>query len=127
LVILNVLNLVVTGLLQVGDVETLYIFRIFQGVLAGLFMTLIPTYIGELTPKELGSRFGVYPQISVVLGVLVAFLVGVIFTECLGINSLQTGQSLQGWQWETFWRVQLAIPLLPSLIQLLLIAVGYIP
>lgn len=102
---LNLLNLVVTGLLQIGDVVTLYIFRILQGVLVGHFMTLIPTYIGELTPKELGSRFGVYPQISVVLGVLVAFVVGVIFTNALGINNLQNGQTLEQWQWETFWRV----------------------
>jgi MFS family permease len=37
--------------LQTGDVYTLYIFRILQGVLVGNFMTLIPTYISELTPK----------------------------------------------------------------------------
>lgn len=117
-----------TGLIQVGDVETLFIFRFFQGVLVGLFMTLIPTYIGELTPKELGSRFGVYPQISVVLGVLVAYLIGnVIFTNCFNLDTVPSGQSIPTWQYQTFWRVQLAIPLLPSLLQLLFIAVGYIP
>jgi hypothetical protein len=49
-------------------------------------MSLVPTYISELTPKELGSRFGVYPQVSVVLGVLVAFLMGVIFTDSFNIG-----------------------------------------
>jgi hypothetical protein len=33
----------------------------------------------------MGSKFGVYPQISVVLGVLVAFVVGVIFTDSFGL------------------------------------------
>jgi MFS family permease len=121
---LNFANLAVTGLLQVGDVYALYIFRILQGVLVGNFMTLVPTYISDLTPKEYGSRFGVYPQISVVLGVLTAFTLGVIFTNSFDIT---TGKVLDSWQIETFWRVQLAVPLLPSLLQLLFIAVGYIP
>lgn len=124
LIILNLANLLFTGLLQVGDVYILYIFRILQGFLVGNFMTLIPTYIGELTPKELGSRFGVYPQISVVLGVLVSFLMGVIFTNAFDIKN---NTILSEWQWETFWRVQLGIPLLPSIFQLFFILIGYIP
>jgi MFS family permease len=92
--------------------------------LVGNFMTLVPTYIGELTPKELGSRFGVYPQISVVLGVLVSFLMGVVFTNVFDINN---NTILAEWQWETFWRVQLGIPLLPSIFQLFFILIGYIP
>jgi MFS family permease len=127
LVVLNIINLAVTGLLQIGDVETLYIFRLLQGVLVGNFMTLVPTYIGELTPKELGSRFGVYPQVSVVLGVLVAFLMGVIYTNCFNIVATTIPSQLQQWQWEICWRVQLGIPLLPSLVQLFFIAINYIP
>lgn len=87
-------------------------------------MTLIPTYIGEITPKEYGSRFGVYPQISVVLGVLVAFTLGVIFTNVYSIDSRTV---LYKYQYETFWRVQLGIPLIPSILQLFFIAIGYIP
>ena len=56
-----------------------------QGIVAGVFMNLIPTYISEITPKELGSRFGVYPQISVVLGVLVSFVVAMIMTDVFGL------------------------------------------
>lgn len=87
---LNLLNLVVTGALQTGDVATLYIFRICQGILVGNFMTLIPSYISELTPKEMGSRYGVYPQISVVLGVLASFTLGMIFTDSFRITSSTT-------------------------------------
>lgn len=42
-------------------------------------MTLIPEYISELCPKEIASKYQVYPQISVVLGVLVAYVLGVIY------------------------------------------------
>lgn len=124
LIILNLANLLFTGLLQIGNVYVLYIFRVLQGFLVGNFMTLVPTYIGELTPKELGSRFGVYPQISVVLGVLVSFLMGVVFTNVFDITN---NTILAEWQWETFWRVQLGIPLLPSIFQLFFILIGYIP
>jgi len=66
----------------------------------------------------------VYPQISVVLGVLVAFLLGVIFTDSFRIDATA---SLESWQSNTFWRVELAVPLLPSLLQLFFIAIDYIP
>lgn len=124
--LLNVLNLLITGALQIGDVYTLYIFRLLQGLLVGNFMTLVPTYISEITPKELGSRFGVYPQISVVLGVLVAFTLGVIFTDSFQQEKTNP-PPLANWQIETFWRVMLAIPMLPSLLQLIFIGCGYIP
>ncbi len=127
LVLLNLINLAVTAVLQVGDVETLYIFRFLQGVLVGNFMTLVPTYIGELVPKEYGSKFGVYPQISVVLGVLVSFLLGMIFTDSFGMLAYTKADQVQPWQREVFWRVILGVPLLPSLLQLLFIACGYIP
>lgn len=67
-------------LLQIPDLAVLFVFRFMQGVLVGNYMTLIPEYISELTPKQISSKYGVYPQISVVLGVLVAYSLGVIYT-----------------------------------------------
>jgi len=74
LVILNILMLGATAPLQVGGVLILFIFRGLQGVVCGIAMNFIPTYISELVPKELGSRFGVYPQLAVVMGVLIAYI-----------------------------------------------------
>lgn len=88
LVIFNILNLIVTALLQIGNTPTLFVFRLLQGVIAGVYMNFIPAYISEITPKELGSRYGVYPQISVVLGVLVSFTVGMIMTDAFGFENL---------------------------------------
>ena len=124
LIILNVLNLIITGALQAGNVYILFIFRFLQGVLVGNFMTLVPTYISEITPKELSSRYGVYPQVSVVLGVLVSFSVGVImyvsFNFFDATNYTDNNMNI-------FWRVMLGIPLLPSIFQLFFIAINYIP
>jgi MFS transporter, SP family, xylose:H+ symportor len=121
-----------TGCLQIGGVTILYIFRFLQGAIAGIFMSFIPAYIGELTPKEIGSRFGVYPQLSVVLGVLFAYTLGMIITNCFNYESLPTNVPvpdilIESWQAEVFWRVMLGMAALPNLIQLLFVFIGYIP
>ena len=50
LVILNALCLLFTGLLQIPNTPCLYVFRSLQGVVAGMYMNFIPTYISELVP-----------------------------------------------------------------------------
>lgn len=97
-----------------------------------MLMNFIPMYINELTPKEVGSRFGIYPQIAVVLGVLVAYVVAMIITNCFGFQFLPTNVSVEeisipGWQSEVFWRVMLIISVLPGLFQILMVLIGYIP
>jgi MFS family permease len=123
--LLNLLCIVFTALLQIGDTPVLYVFRILQGVIAGMYMNFIPTYIGELTPKELGSRFGVYPQISVVLGVLVSFLVAMIMTNVFQLEYTTANPTQE--QAGIFWRVMLLLPLLGPLIQMFFLLAGYIP
>ena len=114
--------------LQAGGVVILFIFRALQGVACGIMMNFIPSYINELVPKEFGSRFGIYPQIAVVLGVLVAYTTAMIITNCFGYEFLHSNyEPLIDWQAQTFWRVMLGIPNLPGLIQLLLVVTGYIP
>jgi MFS family permease len=125
LIILNLFCIGFTAALQAGDVVTLYVFRILQGVVAGVYMNFIPAYISEITPKELGSRFGVYPQISVVLGVLVSFVVAMIMTDVFDLET--DSAAVVPWQANTFWRVMCIIPILAPVLQLFFIAIGYIP
>ena len=91
-----------------------------------MYMNFVPTYIAELTPKELGSRFGVYPQISVVLGVLASFVVGMIMTDVFGWQSDST-LALNTPDSTIFWRVMLLLPLVGPFIQMFFLAFGYIP
>ena len=90
-----------------------------------MYMNFVPTYIGELTPKELGSRFGVYPQISVVLGVLVSFLVAMIMTNVFGLEFTAAVPTVS--QAGIFWRVMLLLPAVGPLLQVFFLAIGYIP
>lgn len=60
------------------------------------------------------------------LGVLIAFVVGVIFTNCFDLQYSPQPVPTD-WQIETFWRVMLIIPIIPSILQLIFIGAGYIP
>lgn len=77
-------------------------------------MILIPTYIRELATEEHSKKYVLYPQISVVLGVLMAYSLGVIYTD----SSLD---------FQVFWRLQFAFPVIPTFIQTVLICNNYIP
>lgn len=115
---LNICNLVVTGILQIPNIYVLFVFRFLQGVLVGNYMSLIPEFIGELTPKQISSHYSVYPQVSVVLGVLTSYTIGVIY-DVTGVNTYENG--------EVFWRMQFILPALPSLLQFIFMLAGYIP
>jgi MFS family permease len=115
-----------------GGFYTLFLFRFCQGLTAGIFLHFIPAYISDLTPKEFGSRFGVYPQLSVVFGVLFSYTIGMILTNCFDYENLPTtvpvqNISIQVWQADVFWRVMLGLAMLPHLILLIFTFVGYIP
>ena len=121
-----------TALLQINNVYVLFTFRFLQGAISGIWLTFIPAYISELTPREIGSRFGIYPQIAVVLGVLTSFTVGMIITDCFGFEFLPTNIPVdqivvETWQASVFWRVMFGLGLLPSIIQIILVFIGYIP
>jgi MFS family permease len=94
-VITNLLAITFTGLLQIDNVPVLFAFRFLQGVTAGMFLHFIPSYISELTPKEIGSRFGVYPQLAVVLGVLFSYTLGMLMQNCFDYQNLPSNVPIQ--------------------------------
>lgn len=67
-----------------------------------------------------------------VLGVLVAFTVGMIITDTYGFENLPGNIPVQDvvvdvGATEVYWRVMLGLGLLPSLFQLFFILIGFIP
>lgn len=46
-------------------------------------MALVPTYIGELAPKELAKKgiFGVFATLFVIMGVMSAFSLGIVLVK----------------------------------------------
>lgn len=47
----------------------------------GHFMTLIPAYISELSPKDVVGNFKVFNQLFFVSGILFAYLLGIVITK----------------------------------------------
>jgi hypothetical protein len=44
-------------------------------------MAIVPVYVNELSPKQIVGTFGVFAQLFVVVGVVFAYLLGIILTK----------------------------------------------
>jgi MFS family permease len=83
----------------------LFLSRFLFGVQSGATCSITPTYINEISPKELRGQTGVLPQLGIVTGILLAQVLG--FKELLGTDS--------------YWQFLLATPLVPALLSSLFI------
>ncbi|MBN3317852.1 GTR3 protein, partial [Atractosteus spatula] len=81
--------------------EMLIAGRLVIGVFCGLCTGLVPMYIGEISPTGLRGAFGTLHQLGVVLGILVAQVLGLEFL--LGSRTL--------------WPLLLSLTVFPALIQ----------
>lgn len=66
--------------------ETIMIARFFVGVYCGLFSGILPMYLSECPPKNLRGTVGALNQLSIVVGILVANVLGL--PELLGTKTL---------------------------------------
>lgn len=70
---------------NIDTVETsnviLYFGRFFYGLAAGSYSVFCPKYISETSPVEIKGPTGFMTQINVCLGILLAYIVGICFTE----------------------------------------------
>lgn len=80
LLIVNVLALITGGVVQIPDIYVLGTARLFEGIVSGCYMNLIPAYIAEITPHEIGWMFTHWGQTMCVLGVDIAYMFQLIFT-----------------------------------------------
>jgi sugar porter (SP) family MFS transporter len=69
------------------DLPVLVIARILLGIAVGLASANAPVYISEVAPPEARGRLVSYFQLSVTVGILVAYLVGLAFS------------GIDGWRW----------------------------
>lgn len=51
-----------------------------QGIIVGNYMAVTPLFINEITPIDLKGSKGVFSQIMIVVGIVVAYFFKVIFT-----------------------------------------------
>jgi sugar porter (SP) family MFS transporter len=69
------------------DLAVLVIARVLLGVAVGLASANAPVYISEVAPPDARGRLVSYFQLSVTVGILVAYLVGLAFS------------GIDGWRW----------------------------
>ncbi|XP_068179713.1 solute carrier family 2, facilitated glucose transporter member 3 [Antennarius striatus] len=81
--------------------EMVIIGRLIIGVFCGLSTGLTPMYVGEISPTAVRGAFGTLHQLGVVIGILVAQILGLEFL--LGSDAL--------------WPLLLALTILPALMQ----------
>lgn len=81
IILLNCGALIVEGMIQYPNLICLIVCRAFQGFFMGHFMTLIPAYISELSPKDVVGNFKVFNQLFFVSGILFAYLLGIVITK----------------------------------------------
>ncbi|XP_066568519.1 solute carrier family 2, facilitated glucose transporter member 3 isoform X2 [Amia ocellicauda] len=105
MLLVNVLALVggvLMGLCTVAhSYEMLILGRLCIGLFCGLCTGLTPMYVGEVSPTSLRGAFGTLHQLGVVIGILIA--------QVLGLEALLGSFSL--------WPLLLALTIAPALLQ----------
>ncbi|KAM6972174.1 solute carrier family 2 member 15b [Aplochiton taeniatus] len=88
-----------------GSPEMIIIGRFITGVHSGISLSVVPMYLGEISPKNLRGFLGLMPSIFICVGVFVA--------QVLGLHEL-LGK-------EEYWPLFLSLVVIPTLFQLLLL------
>ena len=83
------------------NVTSIAIGRFIVGVGVGFSSVFVPSFINEISPKEIRGSIGVLNQLSITIGILVAFIVNSIFS--------QISDSVN-------WRIMFALSIIPSVI-----------
>ncbi|XP_042557458.1 solute carrier family 2, facilitated glucose transporter member 3 [Dipodomys spectabilis] len=105
MLMVNLLSVVGGGLMGfcrlAESVEMLILGRLVIGVFCGLCTGFVPMYIGEVSPTALRGAFGTLNQLGIVVGILVA--------QILGLDILLGSDDL--------WPVLLGFTIIPAVLQ----------
>ncbi|XP_043117003.1 solute carrier family 2, facilitated glucose transporter member 3 isoform X2 [Puntigrus tetrazona] len=105
----NILALIGGGLMGLSSVcnsfELIIVGRLIIGAFCGLCTGLTPMYVGEIAPTALRGAFGTLHQLGVVIGILIA--------QILGLELLLGSQTL--------WPLLLGLTVLPAVLQCILL------
>ena len=85
--------------------------RFFMGLAVGLYSSVVPTYINEVSPKHLTGMFGSCHQLCITIASLVAAIIGMTLPD---LTNDEARDSMS-------WRVSYAAPFFLSIIQVILI------
>uniref|UniRef100_A0A8C1D4V3 Solute carrier family 2 member 3a n=1 Tax=Cyprinus carpio carpio TaxID=630221 RepID=A0A8C1D4V3_CYPCA len=109
MILVNILALIGGSLMGLctlcSSFEMIIVGRLVIGLFCGLFTGLTPMYVGEVSPTPLRGAFGTLHQLGVVVGILIA--------QILGLEYLLGSYKL--------WPVLLALTVLPAVLQCILL------
>ena len=115
IIITDVIMMIGSAFSIIPFTATFGIGRFFSGIAAGIFMTIPPSFVNEVTPDEMIPQIGPLVQISTNAGLLCAFAFGLPLP-----NSGYKSSSFNDW-----WFFMFGFPGIVSLYQLLYFQFGF--
>ena len=107
---------IVGGVLTlISSFATLLVGRIIQGICVGLYSSICPLFINELSPIELSGLFGTLNQIFIVSGVIIANLLSLVVSDDEEPNAPITSS----------WRIIFGATILINITQAILMGLVY--
>jgi MFS family permease len=110
------IGIILVGIIQIQNFAVFFVVRFFQGIMVGLFLVLVPTFIKEVTPIEISKNiiFGVFEKLFVLTGFVLPF----------SFNTILLKKDID----ETLrWRIVITVDALPLFILLILLVAKIIP
>ena len=74
----------VGGLIFIENFYSLLIFRLLQGIAVGLYSSVTPIIIKELSPVEISGQLGSYTQLNIAFGMFFGCLFAYILSQITG-------------------------------------------
>jgi MFS family permease len=115
----NSLIMIAVCLRMMPWLYTALIARVLFGFAVGIFSTIVPLFVIEISPILLKGTNGSFIQLGVTSGILLAYLMG---STAPNYESPLDGEHCDNYDGGgNYWRFILAFPFIPSLIQIILL------
>lgn len=111
MLLVGVIQLIGTGLILIATFPTLIIGRILQGICVGIYTSLVPVFINEISPLELTGTFGTFSSSFIALGIIVTNILA-IFVNDWDENFKVISE---------IWRLVFGFPLITGTLQMVLL------
>ncbi|XP_027870125.1 solute carrier family 2, facilitated glucose transporter member 5 [Xiphophorus couchianus] len=102
--IFSIVPAIMMGVCEISkSYELIIAARVIVGICAGLSSNVVPMYLGEIAPRNLRGAIGIFPQLFITVGILVA--------QVFGIRSLLGNK--------TGWTIMFGLTAIPAVFQLI--------
>eukprot|EP01056_Protomagalhaensia_sp_Gyna25_P003773 Protomagalhaensia_sp_Gyna_25__3772@NODE_338_length_3821_cov_81_673718_g264_i0_p2_GENE_NODE_338_length_3821_cov_81_673718_g264_i0NODE_338_length_3821_cov_81_673718_g264_i0_p2_ORF_typecomplete_len537_score65_32Sugar_tr/PF00083_24/5_7e97MFS_1/PF07690_16/3_2e19MFS_1/PF07690_16/3_6e11MFS_3/PF05977_13/1_2e06MFS_3/PF05977_13/0_016MFS_2/PF13347_6/1_3e03MFS_2/PF13347_6/6_3e09MFS_2/PF13347_6/5_3TRI12/PF06609_13/1_4e08TRI12/PF06609_13/1_8e02MFS_4/PF06779_14/0_012MFS_1_like/PF12832_7/0_61MFS_1_like/PF12832_ len=100
--------------------------RLLVGYSVGLISFIVPTYMSEMTPKDVRGRYGVFHQLFITIGILIGTLIGLPLPLAAALPGAMDADKTMPVFAKVWWRVMLGIGIIPVLLSSYLLGKVYV-